>query len=305
MECGREKKSTASDTSLFVSSSPVRLSPDPIIEGGTDTFQSDRTITHQHFRILADNMDHTDLDIPEAYIIKNHIHEAAYEATMQARAAARETNTVDSHHVTKTSQTQSTAGFERIEAKDLVDLIQRDEANSCTKNEVPYSTISVLTALMDDLRLATEEGMTNVPLSSDSSSEDGWSVVSGGNDFVVIDAAETARQISNDRAKKKPEVPPRPVRQARPKSQLAHQQGAVAGQNNRREATTVCAAHDSRREQLEHGQKSDRYKKPDDMLDRIANRHPRFAKYTRQALSFDGQLLLKACLPERDGESSC
>lgn len=199
---------------------------------------------------------------------------------MQARAISRETNRANDRYVAKSNQTQSTAGFERIEAKDLVDLIQRNETASCTNNKVPQSTISVLTALMDGHHLATEDNLTDVPLSSDDESEGGWSVVSGGSDFVVIDAAETARNISNDRSRKKPEVLPKPSKQARPKHPNAHQQSVVADQKSRKEPVAVSAVHDSSRDHPKHGQQQcDRNKR----TTRSVNRQLKSVKDTRQA----------------------
>lgn len=255
-------------------------------------------------------MDHADLDIPETYLIQSHIHEAAYEAkaayevTLRTRANSRETTRLNNRYNPRHNQAQSTAGFERIEAEELVDLIHRDGTASSTKNEVPHSTISVLTALMDDLRLATEDDMRDVALSSDDESVGGWSVVSSGSDFVVIDAAETARHISNDRAKKKFEVPPRSSGQAGPKQSSADQQGVVAGQNDRKEPVTVSAAHDGRKDQVEHGQDYYRTKFQGIWAERFNNRdrHAKFIKKMRWVMSFEAQVLQEASRQERDGE---
>ena len=254
---------------------------------------SDYTIIHRYTRILANNMDHVDSDIPSAYLIKNHMYEAAYEAkaayeaTMQARAVSRETNTVNNPCVAKIKQTQSTAGIERTEAKDLVDLVQRDGATSCTKNETPHSTINALTVLMDGLHLDTEDNMTHVPLSSDDESEDGWSVVSGGSDFVIIDSAETTRHISNDRLKKKkPEVPPRPSKKARPNLSSVDQQSVLADQTDRKEPVTESAVDYSRTHQLEHGRQRDHKKLKGKWLDRLSSRHGRFERKMERAFGF-------------------
>lgn len=270
---------------------------------------SDHTIIHRYIRILANNMDHADSDIPSAYLIKNHMYEAAYEAkaayeaTMQARAISRETNTVNDPCVAKTNQTQSMAGFERTKANNLVDLSQRNGANSCTKNEAPHSNINMLTALMDYLHLDTENNMTHVPLSSDDESEDGWSVVSGGSDFVIIDSAETARHISNDRSKKKkPEVPPRLSRKARPNLSSVDQQSMVADQNDREEPVTESAVDDSRTHQLELGRQRDHKKLKGKWLDRLSSRHGRFERKMERAFGFEARVLREACRQERDGE---
>lgn len=299
-----------SDTLLSAPLSNVHLPLDPIFEPGANTFQSDQTIIHRYFRILANNMDHADLDIPEAYIIQNHIHEAAYEAkaayevTLQARDVSRKTNSVNDCYTAKHNQAQSSAGFEKIEAKELVDLIQRDGTTCSTKNEVPNSTTSVLTASMDDLHLATENDMRNVPLSSDDESDGSWSVVSGGSDYVVIDAAETARNISIDRSKKKPEVPPRPSSQARPQHSSVHQQGIVAGHNDRKEPVAESAIHGSRNDQSEHGKEHDRIKIKGEWSESSANRHATFARKMRRCMNLEAQVLQEACRQERDGEIS-
>jgi hypothetical protein len=254
-------------------------------------------------------MDRAEPDIPSAYIVKNHIYEAAYEATMQDSARSRETNTAKDTRVAKPNQPLSTAGFETIEAKELVDLIQGGEATSCTKDEIPHSTISVLTALMDDLPMATEDGMTNlplsiddmtnVPLSSDDESDDDWSVVSGGSDFVVIDSAETARHISNDRSKKKPEAPRRPSRQAGPRTPSVGQQSVVVDQNARKEPVTASAVHDSRREQLGHRQQRDSIKETGNLFDRLVELHTKGTRALSRA-----QELQEAYYQERDSKAS-
>lgn len=48
-----------------------------------------------------------------------------------------------------------------------------------------------------------ESDLESVAISSDDGSDDGWSVISDGNDFVVVDPAETTQHYSDARPKRR------------------------------------------------------------------------------------------------------
>jgi hypothetical protein len=140
-----------------------------------------------------------------------------------------------------------------IGTKELNDLIHRDPTTTFTNNEIPQSTVSVLTALMDGLSLATEDEFANVPLIPDDESDDGWSVVSDGDDFVVVDPAETAHH-SPRKSRDELKAPRRLSKQARPSTPDPRQKGLVICQNDREEPVTMLAVQNVGEEQSRHRQ---------------------------------------------------
>jgi hypothetical protein len=191
------------------------------------------------------------------------------DAFIQIGAVPRETDAIDDPCVAQTSkvpQAQATTGLDTTNAKKPVEHIQRDETTAHTSTEVPQSTISVLTALMDDLSLATENDTTNIPLSSDEESDDSWSV-SDVDDFVVIDPTRTARHSSDDRSKEGSETLRTPSkRQARPSTLSIRQQSIEADQNVRKELATVSAVYDGSIEQIRRRQQFAGIKDADDTI---------------------------------------
>ena len=201
-------------------------------------------------------MEPTDFDRSLVYACERLRNEAVQQATMKSRAAFQEAKTTNNPSVAKTNQARSTT-FEAIKPRDLVNLIQCDETTACENTETPQATISVLTALMDDLSLApnTKDDMETVRLSSDDESDDGWSVVSDGDDFVVVDAAETARCISNNRSKEGPGMLVTPSKvHARSRTTGIRERIMVASKNDPKEPAMTSAAHGSRSKQPRHRQ---------------------------------------------------
>lgn len=204
-----------------------------------------------------------------------------------------QTNAIDDPCVAQTSkvpQAQATTELGTIRAKKPVELIQRDETTAHTNTEVPQSTISVLTALMDDLSLATENEMTNVPLSSDEESDDSWLVVSDEDDFVVIDPTRTARHSSNDKSKEGSEMPRMLSKlQARPSAPNTGQRSMEADQNDRKEPVTVSAVHYGSMEQIRHRQQCAGIKDADDTISVLDERQAEMKRVLSKPLAPDTQ----------------
>jgi hypothetical protein len=172
---------------------------------------------------------------------------------MHSKAGSQVIKPTNDPYVANNNHTHSVSGPRTIEAKELSDLVHRDPTTTCTNAENPQPNISVLTALMDDLSLAAEDEMANVPLVSDDESDDGWSVVSEGDDFVVIDSAETSHRKSS-KPREESEVLRKPSKQARPSTPDPRQRSVVICQNDREEPVMMLAVQNSGEKKVAHRQ---------------------------------------------------
>jgi hypothetical protein len=170
---------------------------------------------------------------------------------MEAKAGSQEIQPTKEPWIATINHTQSTLGFATVGTKELIDPIHRDPITTFTNTEIPQSTISVLTALMDDLILAAEDEIANVPLVPDNESDDGWSVVSDGDDFFVVDPAGTAHH-SPRKSRDELKAPRRLSKQARPSSPDPRQKGLVICQNDREEPVMMLAVQGIGEEQARH-----------------------------------------------------
>jgi hypothetical protein len=195
-------------------------------------------------------MYHTESDNPSAYALQCRLQKAMSDAFGQIGAVPQEMNVIDDPciaQINNAPQAQATTGLDTTKAKKPVKLIHCDETTAHTNPAVPQSTISVLTALMDDLSLATENDMTNVSLSSDEESDDSW--------FVVIDPTRTARHSSKDKSKEASETLRRAARlQARPSTPSSRQQSTEADQHDRKKPVTASAVYYGSTEQIRYRQ---------------------------------------------------
>jgi hypothetical protein len=212
-----------------------------------------------------------------------------YVAAMEARATSQKMKTTNDPCVAQPNRTQSTTGFETIEAKDHIDLIQRDQTTTCTNSEILHPTISAITALMNNLSLAPQDEFPSMPMMfTDNESDDGWSVVSNGNDFVVVDTAETVQHSSNDASKEGLEG-----RLLKPKAESSttttRGQSVVACQDEEKEPATMPAVHDSRSEQVKHRQHCANIKNTDNIIDELVERHAERVRAWSKALAAEVQ----------------
>jgi galactose-1-phosphate uridylyltransferase len=224
-------------------------------------------------------MDSYDLDV----------HGLTYVAAMEARATSQKIKRNNDPCVAQPNQTQSTTGFETIEAKDHIGLIQRDQTNTCTNSEIPHSTISAITALMNDLSLDSQDEFPSMPMMfTDNESDDGWSVVSDGNDFVVVDTAETVQHSSNDASKEGLEG-----RLFKPKAESStttiRGQSVVVCHDGEKEPTMVSVVHESRSEQVKHRQHCANIKNTDNIIDELVERNAERVRAWSKALAAEVQ----------------
>jgi hypothetical protein len=217
------------------------------------------------------------------------LHRLAHVAAIEARAATQQTNTINDLYVATPKQIQSTTGLESTEAKDHIGLIQRDETTTCTNSEIPHPTISAITALMNNLSLASQVENTSMPfMYADDESDDGWSVVSDESDFVVIDTAETTHKSSNDGTKEELEGR-HSDSEARLSTTMVSEQIVVACQDEEKEHVMMSAVHDSRSEQVKHRQQCAGIKGPDNIIDRLIERHAERVRAWSKALAAEVQ----------------
>jgi hypothetical protein len=170
---------------------------------------------------------------------------------METKSGSQELKPRTDSCIATTNHKQTTLGFVTIETKELIDLTPRDPITTYTNTEVPQSTISVLTALMDDLSLAAEDETADMSLVPDDESDDGWSVVSDGDDFVVVDPAETPHhgpRKSRDESK----APQNFSIHARPSTPDPRQRSIVLCQNDREEPVVMLAAQEGGEKQVRH-----------------------------------------------------
>lgn len=212
--------------------------------------ENDHAVVHQHFRILANDGVASTPKTPPA---STKIDLESSEAIMEVKAGSQELKPRTDPCIATTNHTQLTLGFATIETKELIDLIHRDLTTTCTNTEIPRSTISVLTALMDDLSLAAEDETTDVPLVSDDESDDGWSVVSDGDDFVVVDPAKTPHH-SPRKPRDESKAPRNLSIHARPSTPDPRQRSIVVRQNDREEPVMMPAVQDGGEKQVRHRQ---------------------------------------------------
>jgi hypothetical protein len=238
-------------------------------------------------------MSHTESDNKSACALQCGLQMAMSDAFIQIGAVPRETDAIDDLCVARTSkvhQAQATTGLDTTKAKKPVGLIQRDETAAHTTIEVPQSNISVLTALMDDLSLATEDGMTNVPLSSDEESDDSWSVVSEEDDFVVIDPTRAARHSTNDKSKEGSELPRTPSKlQARPSTPNTRQQSMEAHKNDHKEPVTASAVYYGSTEQIRYRQQCAGIRDADETIGGLDERQAERERALQKPLAPDAE----------------
>jgi hypothetical protein len=172
---------------------------------------------------------------------------------MEAKAGFPKIKPKNDPCIATINHTQSILGFATIETKELIDLVHRDPKTTCTNTEIPRSTISVLTALMDDLSLAAEDETADVLLVPDDESDDGWSVVSDGEDFVVIDPAETTHHSSR-KSREESKAPRNFSIHARPSTPDPRQRSIVVCQNDREEPVRILAVRNGGEKQARHRQ---------------------------------------------------
>jgi galactose-1-phosphate uridylyltransferase len=218
-----------------------------------------------------------------------NLHGLTYVAAIEARATSQKIKPTNDPCVTQPNQTQSTTGFETIEAKDHIGLIQRDQTATCNNSEIPHPTISAITALMNNLSLASQDEFPSMPVMfTDNESDDGWSVVSDENDFVVVDTAETVQHSSNGASKEGlggQLLEPK----AESSTTMTRGQSVVACQDEEKEPVTMSAVHDSRSEQVKHRQHCANIKNTDNIIDELVERHAERVKAWSKALAAEVQ----------------
>ncbi|KAG9963789.1 hypothetical protein KCU61_g3323, partial [Aureobasidium melanogenum] len=135
------------------------------------------------------------------------LYEAARGVAMESQATTQEIP-IRRQCIATSDQFQSTTGVETLEVKNLFDSSQRND-HTCADIEVPHTHSTVQTAPMNRSGSAVESDMESVDISSSDESNDGWSVISDGSDFVVVDSAESTHHHSDARSRKRPSMPKR------------------------------------------------------------------------------------------------
>ncbi|KAH0403519.1 hypothetical protein KCU89_g2054, partial [Aureobasidium melanogenum] len=165
-----------------------------------------------------------------------HLNKTARRVAMEAQAATKET-TINSQCIATTNQIQSTTGVETLDVKNPLDPSQRHENLTCTDIALPHTDNTVQTAHMNSSGPVVESDMESVDISSDDKSDDGWSVISNGSDFVVVDSDETTDHSANaNKSKRRSKLPKRISKlQARLRTLNTVQQNTMACQNEQGE----------------------------------------------------------------------
>ncbi|KAG9998855.1 hypothetical protein KCU78_g16218, partial [Aureobasidium melanogenum] len=183
------------------------------------------------------------------------LYEAVRRVATEAQAATQETP-IKSQCTATTNQIQSTTGVETIKVKNPFDSSQRNENHTCTDIEVPHTHSIVPTAHMNSSGPALESDMESVDISSDDKSDDGWSFISNGSDFVVVDSAETTYHSANAKSRRKSKLPKRISKlQARLRALNTGQQNMMACQNEQGEPDRKTEVNRSGQEDDENKQR--------------------------------------------------
>ncbi|KAG9857797.1 hypothetical protein KCU98_g373, partial [Aureobasidium melanogenum] len=203
----------------------------------------------------------------------SHLYETARRVALEDQAARQEA-TINSQCIATTNRIQSTTGVETPEVKTPLDSSQRNENHTCTDIEVRHTDNTVQTVHMNSSGSAVESDMESVDVSSDDGSDDGWSVISNGSDFVVVDSADTTNYHSDAKARKRSALPKRVSKlHARSRTSKVRQQKMMSSQNEQGEPKMMKPAvdHSSRGDDV-HTQRLARPKDTRNAIDELIER---------------------------------